>query len=279
MHLGARGALAANLSRPAPRSAALLPIRLVDRRRPRRQSLRHRRRSRATTLKQNALASLRRYRARIAELARLSVDHRAGGCGAAKLSRRARPRAGGAAGEARRHQGAQSRRGLSPVSHLRPAQARRHHRPHESDERRTRAALLCQCRRADPRSPRAGECAERGEARLDRGRSRAAGALRRADLPFLDGAARPPREHDAHHRGPAGDLAGDRGHGDGEPPSPRSAEWKAWLLAELRRPRDRAARARRSLARGAGDARYVPLRAGDARRGSTARRSARSSCR
>ena len=87
-----------------------------------------------TTLKQNALASLRHYRARIGELARyLSITERAA---AVPESFRAepRPRARGLK-RCGRHPRAQSRRGLSPISHLCPAQARRDDRPHRGQWR------------------------------------------------------------------------------------------------------------------------------------------------
>ena len=159
-----------------------------------------------TALKQNALASLRHYRARIVEPCPLSVHHRARLAGAGRLPRRACPRAGG---ERRcgRHPRPQSRRGLSPIPHRRAAQARRHHRPHRGQWRRRGAPLLRQCRRADPRSPRAGERAGGGKARLDRHRSGAPGALCRAALPLLDRAPRSPREHHAHHRDVASVVA------------------------------------------------------------------------
>ena len=66
------------LSGPTLRGSALLPVRLLDRRRPRRQSLRHHARSRGRRSSRTRSRACRHYRTRIVELARyLSITERA----------------------------------------------------------------------------------------------------------------------------------------------------------------------------------------------------------
>ena len=109
-----------------------------------------------TTLKQNALAALRHYQARIGELARyLSITERARAVPESFRAELARELE--ASGEAvairARNPGEAYRQYLTCV--LRKLDATR--RPHRGQWRDAGAALLRQCRRADPRSPRAGE--------------------------------------------------------------------------------------------------------------------------
>ena len=70
--------LAQLLSGRALGRAAVLPVRLLDRRRPRRQSLRHQRRHARARCSRTALTGLRRYRRRLDELVRaLSITEKA----------------------------------------------------------------------------------------------------------------------------------------------------------------------------------------------------------
>ena len=159
-----------------------------------------------TTLKQNALASLRHYRARLIELARyLSITERASPVPEgfrAELARELEA-SGDAVAIRARNPGEAYRQYLTIVLRKLDATIART----EGNGVRRGAPLLRQCRRADPRSPRAGERAGGGKARLDRHRSGAPGALCRAALPLLDRAPRSPREHHAHHRDVAGVVA------------------------------------------------------------------------
>ncbi len=68
---------------------------------------------------------------------------------------------------------------------------------------------LCQCRRADPGSARDRARAGGGEQPLARRQSGQAGAPRRRDFPLLDRQARSPREHHQDHRRAAGAVVGD----------------------------------------------------------------------
>ena len=109
------------------RAAPVLPVRLVDRRRPRRQSVGHHPRHRLDAAPERArrAAPLQHPHHRSCAGA---VDHRARAAGAARLPGRACARAWRQR-RGRRHQEAQSRRALPAISLHRAAQARRHHRP------------------------------------------------------------------------------------------------------------------------------------------------------
>ena len=210
MLIGLEAALKRILSGQALRSSALLPVRLLDRRRPRRQSLRHHRGHARDACGRTRLRRFGTIRRKVKRACPLSVHHRARRCACprasapsspASLRRAARPKRSAPATPAR------------PIANISPASLRkldatiaraegaRAGRPH---------GLLRQCRRADPRSSRAGERRwTEAESRLDCRRPGAAGPLRRAALPLLHRAARPSREHHPHQRRLAGSVARD----------------------------------------------------------------------
>ena len=227
----------------------------MDRRRPRRQSVGDHRRDRVGLARECAgrLAPLPRAgdRARAAV-----VDHRARHESAEELPRDARARARGER-RGRRHRGAQSGRGLPPISHLHVAQARRHHRPDRGTGFRRGGDGLRQCRRADRRSPRARSGAGGGQSRRHRRRSRAAGAGRGANIPLLHGAARFAREHDPHHGGAAGAVVGEHRSRRGRAARAQHAGMAELAAPRTRPPTDGRAGDGQPAGRGGGDHRHV----------------------
>ena len=232
---GLDAALEAILSGQALRRAALLPVRLLDRRRPRRQSLRHH-----DGHADDAQAERAREPAPLPGADRracpLSVDHRARCRGAGELPRRARPRARG-----------ERRCGRHRARN--PGEAYRQY-------------LTCILRKLDATIART-EGNGAGEGRpyyanadelivdlrvLENALEEANLASIAADLvrpvrfavqifrfstvrlDLRENTTRTTETLQALWRATAGQSGG-------EPPDPRSDAWKAWLLAELARPR------------------------------------------
>ena len=165
-----------------------------------------------TTLKQNALASLRHYRARIGELARyLSITERAAAVPESFRAELAREleASGDAVAIRARNPGEAYRQYLTCVLRKLDATVARTE-GNGVDEGRPYYAnadeLILDLRVLE-------SALEEANLASIADRPRASGALRGAALPLLHRAPRPSREHHAHHRDLAGSVAGDGGAG------------------------------------------------------------------
>ncbi|BAR47207.1 hypothetical protein Maq22A_c28505 [Methylobacterium aquaticum] len=236
----------------------------MDRRRPGRQPLRHRRGDTAHAAAQRArepqALPRRHHRARPHPL-----DQRPLAAGARGLRGGARRPARPPAGR-RGDREAQPGRALPAVPHLpEPApggdgRGTRGHRSGGAARRRLR-----RCRRADRRPARPRGRAVGGTLRLARRQHGAAGAPDGRDLPVLDRAARHPREHHPHHPGAPGPVAAPARRGRGRAARRRFAGLDGLARSGARPPPRRPARPRRPVRGGARDARHLPARGRDAR--------------